>query len=134
MTLGDDITAALPELRAQAESRMRSTVTVERPDLTVPPDPLTGLPVLVPVYTGKARWKPPVYSRATPEAGGHEYTIQPAEWHFPVGAFLPAVGQIVTATAIPSHPQLVGRTFRVVAIGGGDDTTAMRLGVEEYPA
>lgn len=56
MTLGDDIAAVLPELRAQAESMMRDTVKITRhgPEVL---DPETGnyVPSVTTIYEGKCR-------------------------------------------------------------------------------
>ena len=88
-------------------------------------------PVYVAVHTGKCRVPPPTVQATTPEVGGSTVTVRRQEIHFPVGAFRPAVGQVVEVTDSPTDPFLAGRVFRVTDPGTGANATAYRLSVEE---
>lgn len=140
--LGDAIRAALPRLRAEAESMMFDACTV-----TVPgagdPDPITGETARVTVYPDPAwqadhPWKHgpcKVQSldaqETNPAAGGAIYTVQRYRVDFPVGSFAPVIGAEVTMGAVTFDPNLTGRKFRVVALLHKTAATAYRLAVEE---
>lgn len=115
--------------RRAAESLMIDTCTVS-PVTGV--DESTGAPTLgAAVYTGRCKVQASQAQEANPEAGGATYTVQRYAVHVPVGAFVPVVGQVVTLTAVPLDPLLVGRAFRVVALLHKSLATAYRLAVEE---
>lgn len=129
MNLGVETSAALPELRRLAESRMVDACEVSRPDGIA--DPLTGEPPRLPIWGGPARvqtWEP---QESNPEAGGSNLTVQRYSVHVPVGAFRPLIGDVVTVTSSKHDPYLVGREFRVVALLHKSQATAYRLSVEE---
>lgn len=137
--LGDSIREALPGLRRQAESMMLDTCTVE----TVGPvvtDPLTGIDTATRttlygpnVGPRKGMCRVTTYEpyERNPEAGGATFTIQRYAIHLPVGAFRPAIGQVITITTAALDPNLAGREFRVVALLHKTLATAYRLSVEE---
>jgi hypothetical protein len=111
---------------------MLDTCTVE--SVTgVTTDPLTGVdvPAYALVYAGKCKVQTRQAQERNPEAGGATFTVQRYEVHVPVGAFRPAVGQVVTVTAATLDPYLAGRSFRVVALMHKTAPTAYRLAVEE---
>lgn len=85
------------------------------------------------LYSGACRFKPGNQA-VTAEAGGHAFTLTPAEVHFPVGAFVPAVGDRVTFTASSTDASVVGRVVVVTARPMGSQTSALRVPVEEVSA
>ena len=111
---------------------MLDTCTVRRVIGTTP-DPLTGadVPAYATAWTGKCRVTTYEPHERNPEVGGATVTVQRYAVHVPVGAFAPAVGQVITITAAALDPHLVGRTFRVAALLHKTAATAYRLGVEE---
>ena len=126
------IVGALPELRAAAVSLMLDTCTVQAVT-GVTTDPLTGVdvPTYSTLYTGRCRVQTFQPQESNPEVGGATLTVQRYSVHVPVGAFVPAIGQVVTITAAALDPNLAGRAFRVVALLHKTAATAYRLGVEE---
>lgn len=95
-------------------------------------DPETGVvtPTYAPVYAGRCKVQGLDPLERNPEAGGATFTVQRYRIDFPVGAFTPAVGLVVTITAATLDPHLTGRTFRVVSLLHKTAATAYRLGVE----
>lgn len=85
------------------------------------------------IYTGRCKVQTYNGQEANPEVGGSTATVQRYAVHVPVGAFEPAVGQVITITRAALDPYLVGRDFRVVALLHKTAGTAYRLGVEEGP-
>ena len=83
------------------------------------------------LYTGKCKVQTYEAQERNPEVGGATLTVQRYSVHVPVGAFVPAVGQVVTITDAALDPNLTGRMFRVVALLHKTSATAYRLGVEE---
>ena len=132
MTLGDDLLAALPELREQATSMMRDACTITR--ATGPADPLTGQAPREPVYTGPCKVQSAGLQESNPDAGGHTWTTQRFLLHLPVGPHLPAVDDLAEITAADADPNLVGRRYRVVASPPKSLATAYRVPVEEVVA
>jgi hypothetical protein len=120
--LADDLAAILPELRRQAESRMRTPCMVVR-DGELTTDPETGAAVVKRdlVWMGNCR----VQQRSAPavaESVEATVTTQRIELHVPVDAGPFRVGDLA----------LVGpRVFRVEGLHVKDDATAQRLPVTE---
>lgn len=139
MSFASDVTAALFEGRALAESLMVDTCTVQA--ITgVTTDPLTGVdvpayalvygPTIAP-YFGKCKFQSSEIQEATPEAGGATFTVLRSRADFPVGSFLPVKDQIVTCVTSALDPLLPGRQFRILAPQAGkSQATAYRLAVE----
>ncbi|HZL05137.1 MAG TPA: DUF6093 family protein [Coriobacteriia bacterium] len=135
--LGNDIAAALPGLRAEAESRMRDTCTV---------CPVTGVnestgaptlgaaiygPSVAPRY-GKCRFVVASVQESDPQAGGATYTVTRGRVDVPVGAFVALTGLVVTSVTSEMDPGLPGRRFRTQAPSpANSQATAYRLAVEE---
>jgi len=117
--------------RAAAERNMLDTCTVHTEARAV--DQTTGAEVVssTTLYTGRVKIQSGATQESTPEAGGATLTVQRSEAHFPVGAFVPAVGQVVTVTAAALDPLMAGLTFRVVALLHKSAATAYRLAVTE---
>lgn len=148
---GADITAALPELRAQAESLMTLTVTAYSPN-GFTDDPNTGLPVpqFATVGTSAAKLQgTSSSSRDTPtryvRIGEVDRPVLESGLHLPISAFV-ASGVLaivaseqrgvawefeVTAAPSPVDPSLVGRRYMVASIPAKSFATARRLDVVE---
>lgn len=114
---------------------MLDSCTVKRVTGTVT-DPLTGqdTPTYATLYTGRAKVQTFEAFEQTPEAGGHQFTVQRYAVHVPVGAWAPAVGDLVTIDTAALDPNLATRTFRVVALLHKTAATAYRLGVTDEVA
>lgn len=120
MTLGADIAAALPELRAQAESLMIDTLLVERAtgETTMDPDSLEIVPVYAQVYSGKGRvQRPGALSPREDVAGGFEFGIRTILAQLPLSAAGITGGDRVTVTAVGAvaDPDLLGLVATVRA-------------------
>lgn len=129
--LGDDITRALPEMRAQAESLMRDAVLVERPGRTTT-DPETGEPTTsyATVYSGMGKIQSNDQYESNPEVGTADRTVQRSLLHVPVGAFQAAPGDRITITG-SMDALLVGAHYRVVQIAPFKTfATAYRMFIE----
>lgn len=110
MTIGDDLTAALPGLQAMAESLMRSTVVVTRVAGAV--DELTGEVARVEVYRGKAKLQNQNQYESKPQSGGHTYVVQRSLVHFPVGSFQMENGDLCEFLTSPA-PFIAGQWYRL---------------------
>lgn len=129
------VSALLDAGRRMAESLMLDTCTVKTPTGTSTNE-TTGVvtATYTNVYTGMCKVQSPgahVNPQSNPEVSGATFTVLRSEVHVPVSAFTPAVGQVVTLTAVPLDALLVGRVFRVVAMLHKSQATAYRLGVDE---
>lgn len=145
-TFGQEIVAALAELREHAVSTFIDTVTIARQTGSTP-DGLGGeTPTMTPVYPDPA-WAPDhplahgpakvqgggLQSR-TPEAGGHSFTVQPLQVHIPVCSYAPEVGDVITVATAALDPNLAGTELRVTALAHKSMATAYRLAVENTAA
>lgn len=130
MSLGSAIAAG----RRMAEAMMVDTCEVKH----VTGSALNGEGVDVPVYATRFTSPCKVQERGVQsverEAGGHEATILRTFVHLPISAAAVEVDDVLTITAATHDPQLVGRTFRVLAPNGKSFATARRLEVEEVLA
>lgn len=123
--LHDGIAAALPMLRAHAESLMVDACRVERqrvdgngdPVYDLDPETLAEVPVFDEVHAGRCRVQRREVT-ATPEqvAGGFEFGVASVEVQLPIGVAAPARGDRVTVTAATFDPSLVGSQVVVVAV------------------
>ena len=120
MSLGDDIAAVLPELRAQAESMMRDTVRVERDTGTTEPDPVTleEAPVFALVHEGRGRVQRSGQVAPSEQVAGEvEFGIGTPLVQLPLSVVGVKRGDRVTVTAVDaqSDPDLLGLTATVMA-------------------
>lgn len=124
--LHDDIAAALPELRAHAESRMTRTCLV-RAVTGVDVDPETGadVPTYGPaLYEGPCRLRDRQYgSTALDLSGTAPATRSRLELHVPFGSPRIPVGAVVSFE--DGTPD-----YRVTDTADGDDVTARRYPLE----
>jgi hypothetical protein len=124
--------AAVLAGRREAESLMLDACTVGRPGgLVTDPDSGSVTPSLTTVFDGPCKVQQTIAQSSSPEAGGHQFTVQSSRVDFPVaaGPFLP--GDVVTVTGSVLDAQLVGRRFRVVELFHKSFATAQRTRVEE---
>ena len=131
--IGDDLAAVLPELRAEAESRMRDTVTV-RAVAGTEPDPLTGDDVVTyadePVYQGKCRVRIDSYAQpTTADSAGSTVTSQSRQLHVPWDAPEILDGHVAFLADDTFTPRLRGVVYRVTGAHEASDTTAQRVPV-----
>lgn len=126
--------SALRRGRAHAESLMIDTFTVSRIDETVPPDPLTGDPQWVQVYSGPGKLQAYSPYEQTPVVGEHALVTQRYLVHFPMDAFDPHVDDVVEVQSAVFDSTLTGRRFRITAPFHKSFLTARRMFAEEVLA
>lgn len=119
----------ITEGRALAESLMLDTCKVTRATGTV--DELTGIPTRTQVYSGKAKRQSYEANEVAISGGGHTYVQQRYKGHFPIGAFLPKVGDVVEWTASTMDPHLAGTKDRIAALFNKSLATSMRVQLDE---
>lgn len=108
--IGADIAAALPELRAQAESLMVDAVLIER-RAGQSTDQVTGkvVDVFEPVWSGKCRWLRPVTWDNPTQVADSEIAKVDRDMRLPVdGTGEVRRGDRVTCTASAHDPARVG--------------------------
>ena len=115
--------------RVEAEAIMFETGLVSRPgEPFTDPDGIVVTP-LVEVYAGKCKLQSATAQAASPVAGGHAFTVEKLQLHFPVGS-PPTTGDSVLMTASRMDETNVGLTFRLVELARGSQRTAARWNVE----
>ena len=128
--IGDDIAAALPELRAQAESLMRDGCVVERRTGRVMDDTtLEYVDSWSRVYEGPCRVK--VAGSAPAEASGRAYVITDAVLQLPIGPERFLDDDRVTITTASYDPDLAGVVLTVTSREVKTHATMRRLHVSE---
>lgn len=131
MSLGSDITAALPGLRAEAESRMHESVQVGRFEDGV--DEETGNPtweLVTERYSGIARIRWGSREVTNADAPSMPVTVQEPYLSIPFGSPLLRDNDEVLVTG-SGDPILVGRRFRVQGYPVAGQVTAHRYPLEE---
>lgn len=138
MSFGQDIQAALPRLRAYAESRMVDTVLIEHCTGTVDNE-TTGHKVNVweTVYDGPCRWQQRSQQVARTNSAGGTVTVQQTELHLPVSTSGDVKPDQVddgaeslwraTATVCVNDPAREGVVRPITADMTKTDATARRL-------
>jgi hypothetical protein len=130
VSLGDDIAAVLPELRAQAESRMRDTCVITA-SAAGTWDDATGTytdPTETTVYEGKCRVRQPSPTGGQVDSGTAVWTVDHAVVSLPIdGTDMIGPGHFVTITASAEEPARVGWVLTVEAGHYQTDSTARRL-------
>lgn len=133
MALTDDIAAALPTLRTEAEALMVDECTIRRlTDGDVVFNPGTGSYDEEPgdlVYSG--RCKVQYRSMGTADAGEDRVTVLTVELHLPISATDVQVDDIATITSAVFDESLVDRKYRIVDDFAKTYATARRLRCEE---
>lgn len=129
MILGDEVTSALVELRAQAESRMRDSCTIRGPDGEGAWDEASGsyVPAAGSVlYQGVCRVQRPDLAQREVVAGDASWSLLSAVVSIPVSVGDVPVGSVVTVDAA-EDASLVGRMFSVESGHAQSQATARRL-------
>lgn len=126
------VESAMLRGRAAAEALMVDACELSTPGEQVT-DPDTGVVsnTATPVYSGKCKFQQTQSQASSPEAGGHQFTVQETQLHVPVGVGPVAVGQTARCTAARYNPALVGNVYRVVEVFEKSFMTAQRVRVEE---
>jgi hypothetical protein len=126
--------SAVLQGRAAAEAIMLDACTIARQTgQPGPVDPVTGIRPPAPtatVYAGKCRVQSFEAYESTPDSGDHVYTVQRYSVHLPVTVNV-AVDDQITMTSAQSDSNLVGRSYRVVALLHKTFATANRVAVSE---
>ena len=132
--LGHDVAAALPALRAQAESLMVDSCTITAPAASTWDEDagahVPGVPTVV--YSGPCRVQIPQSVPGAPVAGEAEWSTAAVVVSIPVVGSEPVrVGATVTITAAEHDSALVGAEYTVVGIPlAKTHATARRLRCE----
>lgn len=141
VNLAADIGAALPSLRAEAESLMRSKVRIRRRSKTTQRNPETGLEehTWSVVYEGPGRLRADAAQPQDSDAAGQQVTDRQMRVSLPIGADPRIVtgasadvkvDDVGVLTANPDDPASVGLEFRVRDGHVQTQSTARRLPVE----
>lgn len=96
-------------------------------------DSTTGV-VAVPemtVYEGKAKRQTYEGYEAERDVAGHSATIQRYAAHFPIGSFVPAVGDVIEWLTSQNEPDMAGTKDRVAGLFNKSFATAQRVFVDE---
>lgn len=126
MSFGATVARELAFLRTQAESRMRGTCTIERPNGETTVGGVVT-PSFEHVYVGKCYTRyPGLAQEANREVGGATVTESRIVVRIPFGPVC-RPGDRVTITADSDNPQLAGAVYRVESIDDQSQATAQRL-------
>lgn len=132
MSLQDAITAALPDLRREAEGRMLDVWAIGTSEGWTYQDG-ADVRTVDPLFTTRGRLKAAGTVIQESEAGGREVAESRRELHIPVAS--PAVPTGALAQCIRVHrtsdPTLLGTVVRLSGPAPGSQTTARRLEVTE---
>lgn len=95
----------------------------------------------LPSWPADHQWKRGPAKRQTyeayeqnPQAGAHVYTVQRYSAHFPVGAFVPEPGDIITWASSKNDPDLPGTVDRITGLFNKSHASSMRVFVDEVVA
>lgn len=122
MGFADEILAALPFLRSQAEELMTDQCVIRRPTGEVVTDPVTlePIPTYVVVYDpdddphrGKCKLQTYEGHEAARQIAGAAQVVQRSSIHLPAGAYITQPGDIATMLAARDS-LLIGKSFRMV--------------------
>ena len=120
MSLGADIAAALPELRAQAESLMVDACTIRRAtgETTIDPVSLADVPVYAVVWSGPCRvQRSGALAPSEQSPGGYEFGLNSVLWQLPIASTGIRRGDVAELDAIGpvTDPALLGLVATVQA-------------------
>lgn len=133
MTLGAEIIAALPEMRAHVESLMTDACKIRRATGATTTDPTTFAvtPVVETIYAGRCKVQSHEAFEQERESAAATVRIARVRVDVPVGAVEVLPGDVVTITAA-EDPLLVGHHYRlVVPAPYKSHATAYRVAAEE---
>ncbi len=137
MILGDALTAALPELRQQAESLMVDSCTVTRATGATTLDPVTlaEVPVFAAVWSGACRIQRSgaLSPREVSGAAGYEFGIDSVMAQLPIAATGIQRGDVLEVTAVGpvTDPDVLGMKATVQANLAKSHATKRTLICEE---
>lgn len=132
MNIGYDIALALPELRAQAESRMTETVVVGL--YTDTTDPVTLNPVRTLTterYSGPGRIRYVSSVVGEPTGPGGPISEQAPVLSVPAGSAEIHDGDEVEVSASSADSLIVGRRYQVTGVAAAGQVTANRYRLKE---
>ena len=135
MNIGYDVAAALPELRAQAESLHTDMFTVYRATGASTQDPVTlvEVPVFAVVLSGvRGKLQAGTNQANDVQVVGVKVAESTLYWHTSVGTVGVLTDDVVACTGVGpgGDPELVGRRVRVVGPFLKSHATARRFQVE----
>lgn len=130
--LGDDVDAALPELRAHAESLMVDACRVERrTGRVLDEDSLEYVDAWASVYEGRCRVQVAGTQAQQESPAGRAFTVIDAVVQLPVSSVEFVDDDRVTVTASAHDPALVGVVLSVTSREVKSHATMRRLHVSE---
>lgn len=115
--------------RAEAEALMLTGVVVSRPGTPFTDADGVVVTPLAEVFAGFCKVQTTVAQAASPVAGGHSFTVENLQLHFPVSSSL-RVDDVAVVVSSVMDPDLVGLSFRIVEAARGTYRTADRWNVE----
>lgn len=130
--IGDDLAAALPELRAQAESMMRDTCVITGDGGEPVWNDETGTydtPASVTIYTGKCRLRMPRAAGTRVDSGAATWAVDDGVLSLPVDGSQAVTAGHVAVVTLGSDPLTTVRAT-VQATHAQTDSTARRLPVK----
>jgi len=133
VSLEQDIMAALPGLRAEAEARMtdRCDIGWSRPGDVLNEETGEYEPAFEVVYSGSCRFKAGTTAAGEIDAGGQLLVEQDSTLSLPISTSAGVTKDMqVRVTASLTDPGLVGVTARIQAPSVGSYRTARRFAVE----
>lgn len=132
MTLGDDLAAALPELRAHAESMMRDSCVImgaETPGEWSDETGSYGDPTAPTIYSGKCRLRMPRTAGSRVESGEASWAVDDGILSLPVEGSQAVAAGHVAVVSLGNDP-VASVTVTVQATHVQTDSTARRLPVK----
>lgn len=121
------------EGRRAAEALMLDSCTITRDTGELVTDYNTGQVTeqSETIYSGKCKVQSKDSATATPDSGGHTYTVVSRQVHIPANAADVKDGDVVTITASVLNAFTVGKRYRVEGFTPDTFETAARLPVKE---
>ena len=118
--------------RREAEKLMKTTCTIARNGgTTVDPDTLNDVTLWTPIYEGRCRIRRPGVSARDTATLGQVITVQDLILSLPVDAGSNVrTDDLVTVTANPLDPALIGVTFTIKGMHDETTATARRFPLE----
>lgn len=130
--LGDDIAAALPEMRAHAESLMVDACVIERRrERVMDPVTLEYGDAWTPLYSGRCRVQVSAIQPAAEPVAGRSFVVTDAVVQLPASAPDFRDDDRVTITGCVFDPVMVGVRFSVTSREVKTHATMRRLHVSE---
>jgi hypothetical protein len=131
--IGEEVSARLPLLRAQAESLMQDACTITRTTAGTTFNETTGqydAGSTSTLYTGKCRVKPRDNADRVVQFGERAVSFWPYIVSVPMSVTTVELNDVITITASALDASLVGLKLRVREVLAGSHLTARRLSCE----